>query len=157
MQIFRIPSSLEPLNQGVWIESLVIFPNVQSSKELVYYKLDISGENTINVGQGCTGKKGTGCSMVVHSCCHTILQLRICFYIINPNLAISPYGNCLVDLPRKTLLIIVCADIVVVCTEKSLFLQQGFPQPTSTCIWTCPANRDFISHSWGIPYSSRFG
>ena len=36
MQIVRIPSSLEPLDQGVWIGRLVIFSNVQSSKESVY-------------------------------------------------------------------------------------------------------------------------
>ena len=36
MQSVRFPPSSEPLNKGVWIGSLVIFPNVQWSKELVF-------------------------------------------------------------------------------------------------------------------------
>ncbi len=30
---------------------------------------------------------------------------------------------------------------------KSLFLQQGFPRSTSTCIWTCSVNMEFIASS----------
>ncbi len=53
------------------------------------------------------------------------------------------FGKCLVDLPRK----IVYRETSVVCKRKSLFVQQGFPRPTTTCTWTCPINRDFIGHS----------
>ena len=59
---------------------------------------------------------------------------------------VKQQGKSPVDLPQKTLSV-VYRETSVVCKLKSLFLQQGFPSPTSTCTWTCQVNRDFISHS----------
>ena len=76
--------------------------------------------------------------------CH-LQNLPKFFRYSKANLVLSPYGKCLVDLLRKTLLT-VYKDFAVVCKRKSLFLQQGYPQLTSPCICTCPVKnkKEFI-------------
>ena len=64
--------------------------------------------------------------------------------ILKANLVLSRVRNALLTCRQKTLSI-AYRETSVVCKRKSLFLQHGFPQPTSTCmimeIWALSAQR----------------
>ncbi len=53
-------------------------------------------------------------------------------------------GNALFTCWEKPCLVSTGKPLLFVWKRKSLFLQLGFPQPTSTCTWHSPVNKDFF-------------